>query len=248
MTATAEQQFTQLYDIARTAARQVAPAHQGFTTEDDLAQDGILWLLEHPERVGRATLPDGTLFFNRLVGEVAKQLVRSARKERERAGQLVREDRFAYSVRMVEIVLPAVFDSNHRPPQLDTRGMPRAETDPAALTNWQVLVADVRRAVEAVCDAVDRRILFARSVGGWTWAKFGENYEHSGEWHRQRYHEALRRISAHLSDGVVLESDLETEAISEAMDDPELAPYLDGDSTEDEWHLIGKDPYREPEW
>lgn len=243
----AEEQFTQLWDIARAAARQVAPSHAGFTTEEDLAQEGILWLLEHPERVENATLPDGTLYHNRLVAEVSRHLIKLARRERERAGQFS-PDRFAYSVQMVELVLPAVFDSNYRPPQLDAKGQPRGKSDPAALTNWQVLVADVRRAVEAVCDKTDRRILFARSVGGWTWAKFGEHYEHSGEWHRQRFHEAVRRMSEYLSDGVVVESDLESAAVAEALDDPALAPYLDGDPTEDDWHLIGKDPYREPEW
>lgn len=243
-----EERFSQLYEIAQKAARLVAPNHVGFTTEEDLSQDGILWLLEHPERVERAALPDGTLFVNRLVGEVARHLTRIARKERERAGQLVNVDRFAYSAKMVEIVLPGVFDPNYRPPQEDAAGQPRAKTDPAALSNWQTLVADVRTAIEAVCDNVDKRILFARSVGGWPWAKFGENYEHSGEWHRRRYHDAVRRISAYLSDGLVIETDLEAEAIADALDDSELATYLDGDPEESEWHTIGKDQYREPEY
>lgn len=243
-----EERFSQLYEIAQKAARLVAPNHVGFTTEEDLAQDGILWLLEHPERVERAALPDGTLFVNRLVGEVARHLTRLARKERERAGQFVNVDRFAYSAMMVELVLPGVFDPHYRPPQEDAAGRPRAKTDPAALTNWQTLVADVRTAIEAVCDNVDKRILFARSVGGWPWAKFGENYEHSGEWHRRRYHSAVRRISEYLSDGVVVDEDDESLAVAEALEDTGTAPYLDGAPDEDDWHLVGRDPYREPDY
>lgn len=242
----AEDHFTQMYAVAGSAARTVASTYNGFVTVEDLQQEGVLWLLEHPERVENHTLPDGTIHFTGLAFELISKLVRTARREKERAGA-VQVERYAYTVRMVELVLPGVFDPTYHPPQTIEGGMPRAATDPASLTNWQAMVADVRKAIDEVCSLLDKRILFTRSVGGWTWAQFGEVYEHSGEWFRLRYHEALYAIAAVLSDGVVMESDGEADAVADALDPTPTAPLCDGED-EDEWHLIGKDPYREPEW
>lgn len=244
---TAQTNFGQLYRVARGAAKALTPIAHGVVPQDDLVQEGVLWLYQHPERVEHATLPTGDLYYSQLVAEAARFLAGVVRAERQQAGVFDPEDRYAYSVRMVEIVLPSVFDRNYEPPR-PPDGMPRGHGDPAEGGNWQAMALDVKRAVLEVCSDEDRRVLFARSVGGWTWAQFASTFSHSGEFYRQRYMAALRAVCAFLNDGVVLDTTEDAEALADALDPTPVAPALAGDPGEDSWHTIGKDPYREAEW
>ena len=201
---TAEQNFAELYRVARAAGAGVAAQHAGFVTADDMTQEAVLWLLEHPRRVAHHRLPTGELHFNLLVAEVvSRHLSPLAQLERAEVTGGSLEDRYTYSVKVVELVLPAVFDPNFEPP-LVPDGQPRAANDPSEGNNWRALVLDVTRAVSKVCSVEDKRVLFTRSVGGWTWARFGEAYTQSGESFRRRYKDALQRVAAHLNDGVVV--------------------------------------------
>lgn len=243
----AEQDFSELYRVAQSAGRIVASQFSGVVTAEDMAQEAVLWLLEHPARVNHATLPDGSLAFKRLVNEVVtRRLIPLARKERAEVLGQDPEDRYTYAVRVIELVLPSVFEA-HLPRAVAYSQEPGAGTDPAEGGNFTAMVLDVRRAIESVCDGEDRRVLFTRAIGGWTWAKFGEVYTRSGEHYRGRYHDALRRIATFLNDGVVLDDSTDAGSLEASLaQEPELPP-LDGDPDEDEWRVAGKDHYREPE-
>jgi hypothetical protein len=239
-----DERFAQLYSIARKAAAITHHANRDFTDPEDLTQSAMLWLLEHPERIDHNTMPDGRLAHNRLVSEAVRVLVRQAKRERRQALGYDPDAEYTYSVKLVEAVLPGVFDPNHRPVRPEGEEKVSGNRDPSEGNNWAAYVMDLKRAVHAVCDVVDKRILFARSVGGWTWADFGKRYSQSGEWHRVRYHEAVSRLVAWLNDGVVLESSPDAEILSEALKPAVTAPRVDVATS---WTTAGRDQYREPE-
>lgn len=246
---TQEQQFAQLYRVARSAARSVAASAPGVVDVEDLTQDGLLWLLEHPQRVEHATLPDGSLYFTRIVGEVARHLSGLIRNELALAGRLDPSDRYAYSVKVIDLVLPYVMDpvgSMAPPVQVET-GMPRSQSDPAESGNWHAMVMDLKTAVEKVCSLEDKRVLFTRAVGGWTWQHFGEVLPMSGETYRLRYWDAIKRIAIYLNDGVVLEDGPDDEAVEEALNPTPVAQRSGTDPDEDTWKVAGRDRYVEPE-
>lgn len=242
----AEERFSELHRVAQAAGRLVAAQHAGYVTAEDMTQEAILWLLEHPERVDNHTLPSGELHFKQLVGEVVtRRLSKVAQRERDESAGGSPEDRYAYSVRVVELVLPAVFEE--QAPKAISYGQVYSTSDPAESGNFNALVIDVRTAIAAVCSSEDRKVLFTRALGGWTWAKFGDVLELSGETYRQRYWDALRRIVAYLNDGLVLDHSLDADVLEVALEDVPTSPYLAGDPDEDDWRTIGRDPYKEPD-
>lgn len=204
VTVSNEDRFSELHKVAKWAATQVWPAHRAYTTVGDLTQEGILWLLskQGQKRVDNHTFDDGELHARGLMLDVVNSaLLPYVRKERREALRGADDDTHTYSEKALEAVLPAVFDPTYRP-AAQAQERVSGTNDPASGNNWGALVVDVKRAVDAVCADDDRRILFARSVGGWTWAKFGETYSLSGEWHRLRYHDCLARMAAFLNGGV----------------------------------------------
>lgn len=242
-----EETWAELYKVAQYAGHIIAGKYSGVVDAEDMTQEGMLWLLEHPRRVEHYRLPDGTLHVRQLASEViTRHLAGVAHRERAEVLGVADEDRYAYSIKMVEVVLPHIFESVV--PKSVEYGQGRGSTDPAERGNFQALVMDVRAAFDAVCSAEDRRILFTRAVGGWTWDRFGEVYERSGEYHRLRYHDALRRMAEYLSNGVVVESDPEADALLASLHAEPVAPALSGDEEEDDWRTAGRDPYKEPDW
>lgn len=246
-----EDRFSELYNIARQAARAVTSAHPQFVNLEDMTQSAVLWLLERPQRVEHNTMPDGRLARNRLVSEVTRHLIGLAKAERREALGFDPECEYTYSTKLVEVVLPGVFDPTYRPTVLDrveySKPSKRAHVphDPTSADNWTTFVMDVRRAVNAVCTDEDRRILFTRSVGGWTWDRFGQVYSQSGSSYRLRYHDALKRIVMFLNAGVVLESSPDGEVLAEAVSGRLVAvPRVDAST---DWDVAGRDPYREPD-
>lgn len=241
----AENRFAQLHSIARSAARSVHATAREWVDLDDLTQEGILWLLEHGNRVEHHTLPDGNLHHTLLVAEVVERaLMPFVRKNRREAlGYDPEPDAYSYSVKLVETVLPAVFDPTYRLPR-GVQEKVASTTDPATGNNFATFVADVKRAVGEVCSFKDRQVLFARTVGGWTWDRFGEAYAQSGESFRLRYNAAVRRIVAFLNSGAVLEDSPDGDALAAELHEP--APVARVDAVTD-WDVAGRDRYKPPD-
>ena len=244
----AEDEFTELYAIAKTAGWRIATEYDGYVTVDDMTQEAVLWLLEHPRRVERARLDDGTLHRNRLVAEVVtERLAPVARRERREALGDASEDQYTYSARVVEVLLPFAFEQAV-PRAIQQNEGGRARGNKAEGGSFEVMVMDVRRAVERLGSS-DRAVVFTRAVGGWPWAKFSEVYTtRSREWFRLRYKAILRTLVEFLNSGVYIEydPDPEAQALEAQLDETPLSPATAGDPDEDEWHTIGRDPYREP--
>jgi len=241
---TPEEQFAELFPIAKAAARAVYGGNQDYVDVDDLTQEAMLWLLEHPKRVKHAHLPNGGIYWPRIVSEVCKVLDAYVGRERLEAQGYEPFKNYKYSEGLVELVLPAVFDPSYRPPGLDHSDRVTTNSDPAANDNWSAYVADVRRGVEAVCSKKDRQVLFARAVGGWTWAQFGRTYTASGESCRVRYHAAVDRICVFLSGDTVLEDSPDAGALADAL--AGAAPVARA-QTRTDWNVAGKDRYIEPD-
>lgn len=239
----AEDTFSRLYSVARAAARSAITGNHEYVSEEDLSQEGMLWLLEHPRRVDNHTLPSGELHFPGLQAELVGVLHNVVNAERRQVMGFDPQDEYKYSLKLIEVVLPAVFDSSYRPPVVDEVRV-TTSNDPATADNWSSFVMDVRRAVNAVASLEDRRVLLTRSVGGWTWAQFGEVYTQSGETFRLRYWDALRRICAFLNGGEVLESTPDGIEAESAVSGAVTAPVA---RSETDWFVAGRDPYREPD-
>src|SRR5665647_3078528 len=94
---TPEEQFAELFPIAKAAARAVYGGNRDYVYVDDLIQEAMLWLLEHPKRVEHAHLPDGGIYWPRIVSEVCKVLNAYVGKERLEAQGYEPFEHYAYS-------------------------------------------------------------------------------------------------------------------------------------------------------
>src|SRR5674476_851964 len=135
---TPEEQFAELFPIAKAAARAVYGGNQDYVDVDDLTQEAMLWLLEHPKRVKHAHLPNGGIYWPRIVSEVCKVLDAYVGRERLEAQGYEPFKNYKYSEGLVELVLPAVFDPSYRPPGLDHSDRVTTNSDQAALVCFSV--------------------------------------------------------------------------------------------------------------
>ena len=241
---TPEEQFAELFPIAKAAARAVYSGNQDYVDEADLSQEAMVWLLEHPKRVEHARLPDGGIYWPRIVSEVCKVLNAYVERERKATRGYDPIEHYKYSARLVELVLPGVFDPDYRPPGLDTSDRVTTTSDPAAADNWAAFVADVKRGIEAVCSKKDRQVLFTRAVGGWTWRDFEERREYGKDYYRDRFFDAIERICTFLNAGMALPDSPDAGALADAL--AGAAPVARA-QTRTDWNVAGKDRYREPD-
>jgi hypothetical protein len=113
---------------------------------EDLTQEGILWLLEHPGEIEAASDRDGKPYTSRLVGRIRMHYVRSGM---DASG----EDPFIdkrYTPEMVALAFPAVYDPEYAPFRERTEAGERfAKKDAAEGNNWLAIVADVSSAIDA---------------------------------------------------------------------------------------------------
>lgn len=154
--------------IVDRAASAVARRYGSVTTVDDMRQDGWEWALNNRARLEHYRLDDGTLYRAGAVSDLIRHLTRLAKHERAVVQGDIPGDQYQYNAGVVELVLPAVWDSNYRPPAVEART--RSVADPAVSGNWEAMVADVRRAVDDL-PLSQRRVLFAYygHAGGAGW-------------------------------------------------------------------------------
>lgn len=159
-----ESQTDTLYDVARAAARDVPASGIDY---DDLVHEGILWLLEHPTRVERSRLEDGTIWFTRVTAEVQRHLYDLARREREQRRALDPET-VHWSPLAVRRALNHVWDTE--PPQAEAHEV-RGSSDPSEGLTWIATRADLRATIDRELDRDEQAILFRHYFLGEHWAE-----------------------------------------------------------------------------
>ena len=184
-------QTEELTKIAGIAASKVYQRYRDYVTREDLVQEALLWLLEHPHRVERAVLADGSRAISQVVKELTAPLVRYAKAEQDAAIGPVEEAQEFYTSEWIEYVLPGVFDRWFRPHAVESGDLSE--------DLWSAMVADLEKAVNAVSTNEDRRVLFARSVGGWSWQRFSDEYGQSRTTWQRRYRAAMARLAEWLN-------------------------------------------------
>lgn len=142
---------------------------------DDLYQEGLLWLLDHPQRVQHATFGDGEIYGTTLVAEIRRHYVTAGTDRPGMVDAPFIESK--YTPGMVSMILPAVYDPEYQPFRERTEGGERfARMDPSESGNWQALVADVSRAVDALGrESEDMRYVFRHDVLGESYATIGQS-------------------------------------------------------------------------
>jgi DNA-directed RNA polymerase specialized sigma24 family protein len=134
----------------KVAAAQVSRRYRGYVEYADLIQEGNLWVIRHPATV-RNRMDDGRRGEARLVGQLAKAMERSARRDRAASMGFKVEDEAFYQRTLVEAALPGIWDDEYliKAPQDEytTEGS-RHRTDQSETSNWLVTVLDVRSAWE----------------------------------------------------------------------------------------------------
>lgn len=128
----------------RVAASQVSRRYRGITSYADLAQDGKLWVLQHPGTC-ETLLEDGRRGSGRLTNRLAKHMDGLARRDKA-AGLYDPADEQFYSRSMVEAALPSVWDETVMQAQPEQEGGARGDSRPAEGGSWQAMCVDVRRA------------------------------------------------------------------------------------------------------
>jgi len=193
MSTSQEQYISTVLAVARRAAGQVVPRFPGLPYADAV-QDSTEWLLRHPERVRHHTLPDGTIG-GMLSVECAGQVTRSSYRSRAHSRLApITEDTYQYSKTIVEMALPGVWESAHRPLGKLPMEHNSTRSDPAVGGDWRAIIADVQRAVAAVTSPAEQRVLFLRSVQGQYWESIGSSLGVSGSTSRRRYFAAIAAI------------------------------------------------------
>lgn len=99
-----------MYDLAGRASRAVVKRLQG-SSQEDLEQDGIEWMLANEERIKNwhDTCETDTMFQGKLFKSVYHHMLEVAQKEKaERTGYLP-QDNFYYSVGMIRKLLPLYY-------------------------------------------------------------------------------------------------------------------------------------------
>lgn len=153
-----------LYEVAgRAAYAHVAGKGLPVHMREDLTQEGVLWLLEHPQRVRHARLSDGTLYGSALVSEIRKHYVSSGADRHQGNEAFVDTE---WTPRMVETVFPAVYDPEYKPFREGTEPGERfAKRDPSEANTWLALIADVSSAVDALGKSSDAvRFIYRHAV------------------------------------------------------------------------------------
>lgn len=192
---------------ASIAARIVADKYQYYVEAEDLAQEGIEWLLKHPHRVEHARMEDtGRLQVHQLVAEIADPLGRRAKRVKMAKLGVDPRDLVKYNRRTVEAALPVVWDSTYRPTAPE--GEQRGRVDPALRGNWEATAMDVKQAVREVCTKNDERLLFVTYGLEAKTREAAWRTGHPRDDIAPRVHKIVTQLVDHLNDDVTLPDDV----------------------------------------
>lgn len=165
-----EERFTQLHRLATVAGSRVAAMFPDSVEREDMIQEALLWLMEHPGRVGRQADGDGVLYAPTLVTELmSRHLIPMARRERRARYGWRADGEGRYTPAQVRRLLPAVWTKER--PQQEVSEI-RPVTDPAEGNTWVTMIMDVEWGMEEALGSAreDRAILFRHYALGESWA------------------------------------------------------------------------------
>jgi hypothetical protein len=138
-----------LVAVARAAAREIGDTGIVGYSLEDIEQDAVLWLLEHPAVTANAQFDDGRYNVAQLVSRLKHELGHILERQRQAAGP--RPYVSLYDRDVVEAALPVVWDPEHHPDREEDAGdTTRGMRDPQAHVRWIVVAADVQRAYARV--------------------------------------------------------------------------------------------------
>lgn len=189
MTSTPPTVFDALYTVAQRAGRRIGGRNSEWVSVSDAVQEAMVWLIEHPERVERATT-NGVVNRPRIYAEVAWHLVEWVNRERRQHGYHP-EDHQRYTAGMVEAILPFVWGPLSKP-QSDGNGG-GGSADPAVGGDWLALQLDVTRGL-ALLDKTQRAVLLMRFGQGEQWATVAATVGLTVEGARKRARRAVTTI------------------------------------------------------
>jgi RNA polymerase sigma factor (sigma-70 family) len=134
--------------VVRSQAAKTARRYAGFVEADDLAQEGWVWIIEHPQKVKvHQETEEVSLAAYRLGQDLWKAMESYARREKASASGYEPEDELYFSHSLINLVLPSVLKDDPTPPV--QAGERVANTsDPAEGGTWLATYLDVKQAWE----------------------------------------------------------------------------------------------------
>jgi len=160
-----EERFTQLHRLATVAGSRVAAMFPDAVEREDMIQEALLWLLEHPQRVAEGASAEFPVAGS-LLGDLMRYLVPLARRERRTRYGWRAVGQSVYAPEQVRELLPSVWTGEgvvHEASEV------RPAADPAEGNTWLTMVVDVRWAVEECLTDDEKALLFEHYVLGRDW-------------------------------------------------------------------------------
>lgn len=132
---------------------------RSFVEQEDLQQEGWVWVFEHPDKMKEhKELEDVQLAAYRLGQDIWNNMDRYARKQKAYASGYEPEDDLFYSDAVINVVLPSVLKADPRPLERDGERVANT-SDPAEGGTWMATYNDVKLAWEKADLTVDQRKL-----------------------------------------------------------------------------------------
>lgn len=119
-----------------------------YVERDDLLQQGRLWVLAHPIRMGEWLEADDDQAWRQMSQAIAAEMEAYARREKAASLGYELEDEAFYTIEMIESLLPAVFDPEREMAPVLERQEVAAPSDPAVSAVWPAHLADVSAALD----------------------------------------------------------------------------------------------------
>jgi len=186
------------YVATRAAATIVADRRYAeFMDLDDMTQEALVWLVEHPTRVERATDERGQLYLGQILAEVGRHLSGIARQEYTRATGRDPLEGARYTPAKVRSLLPATWTGEG--PEKPADGQPRGKASPARGGDHITGVWDVREALDKTVSRQDQGILFRLYVLGATSEEVAEKVDLTATAVRARAHRAVKAVCTWLN-------------------------------------------------
>jgi DNA-directed RNA polymerase specialized sigma24 family protein len=134
--------------VVQSTAWNVARNNIGNVTQDDLAQEGWCWILEHPIKMKKHRENESPRQAAYELGrDIWGVMDRYARREKAARGGYAPEDDLFISDTVIALVLPSVLKGDPTPPVRDGERVANT-ADPAEGGNWLATFLDVKRAWE----------------------------------------------------------------------------------------------------
>lgn len=177
-------------DVAQTATA-IAKRFRGYVEAEDVKSVLVLWCLEN-ESTAEKVWAGPRWFKQRRLWTIAQ---RFARKEKAQAVGHEIEDEFFYSPAVVKHLLPDVFDDTATKPENGIASTPaKSSLNSGHNSEWETLVADVRRAIQLMSNADIDLLWHLYSANGMALTAYAEYMGHDYRWGIRAERRAMRRL------------------------------------------------------